>query len=569
MSGQRTINTPTKRNFIREASTGRTATKSTEVVASPSSSYRSDNAYYAGSENDALVGLLKSLSQVTPELADIVNEQRLEGDRAAGAKAAAAGGPIDIGATPAYKAAYMKIKAVGAASDTQYAAMDLMNRCKTMTPEEYTKEKQKIFTMPLAGQDDPDYLTTVIPLLKQHESQLDHHYAQKQIEYREENIRDSISKSFNPILAQEMPDKDREPEKFQAAVTKRNEQLKQVLHFQLDQAAALGKTTLEMNDICADLLGAEAYSRGDSSIMGVFKETYKNGSAYNSTLKPKIDGYIKKAEDESWSIKAHKDAVFRENEANYNNDYFNRIDVALDDAKSSPKAMAAIKAQLKRDMLGKSKDGFALHNGTARVYLNEIQRIQKGEGRSDEDLELYTNLRQKILYDGTIKNYADLMPYRGSFKKETWNNLLGFIDQTTKTADKMDAKKVERASILATHRTVFDTFVKSKSNLWQRFKGKPGKVLADYDTLMSTLPTNQIGTATAEMIQSLKDSDVNKIKEAVNDTMEALEKNLKAVPVKAQEAPKGIVKIKTDAEYNALPSGTDFIGPDNIKRRKP
>ena len=41
----------------------------------------------------------------------------------------------------------------------------------------------------------------------------------------------------------------------------------------------------------------------------------------------------------------------------------------------------------------------------------------------------------------------------------------------------------------------------------------------------------------------------------------------KEAPVAAPSA--GPVKITNDAEYNALASGTVFIGPDNKPRRKP
>ncbi len=43
-----------------------------------------------------------------------------------------------------------------------------------------------------------------------------------------------------------------------------------------------------------------------------------------------------------------------------------------------------------------------------------------------------------------------------------------------------------------------------------------------------------------------------------------------AQPASAQDqAAKGPAQIKSDAEFNALPSGAEFIGPDGKHRRKP
>jgi hypothetical protein len=30
-----------------------------------------------------------------------------------------------------------------------------------------------------------------------------------------------------------------------------------------------------------------------------------------------------------------------------------------------------------------------------------------------------------------------------------------------------------------------------------------------------------------------------------------------------------IIRVNTDAEYDLLPSGSEFVGPDGVRRRKP
>jgi len=42
-----------------------------------------------------------------------------------------------------------------------------------------------------------------------------------------------------------------------------------------------------------------------------------------------------------------------------------------------------------------------------------------------------------------------------------------------------------------------------------------------------------------------------------------------AMPPEAAPQDAGVVTIKDDAEYDALPSGSVYVGPDGVKRRKP
>lgn len=70
--------------------------------------------------------------------------------------------------------------------------------------------------------------------------------------------------------------------------------------------------------------------------------------------------------------------------------------------------------------------------------------------------------------------------------------------------------------------------------------------------------------------EALSKGDAAGMEKAKNDMYDAIAKRQAVTPAKpAAAAGANPVKITSDAEFDALPSGTIFVGPDNVKRRKP
>jgi hypothetical protein len=64
-------------------------------------------------------------------------------------------------------------------------------------------------------------------------------------------------------------------------------------------------------------------------------------------------------------------------------------------------------------------------------------------------------------------------------------------------------------------------------------------------------------------------SGLAQLKSEAATTIKASREEVKSAARGGEEASKGAKKISSDADYNALPSGAEFIAPDGSHRRKP
>jgi hypothetical protein len=95
----------------------------------------------------------------------------------------------------------------------------------------------------------------------------------------------------------------------------------------------------------------------------------------------------------------------------------------------------------------------------------------------------------------------------------------------------------------------------------------------DYDILQSVVkdPTKLGAAITSRSAMDAQASELSRIAAGIEKTaMESHGKAYKARDVSGGPGPSGgLAKITDDAGYNALPSGSTFIGPDGKTRRKP
>jgi len=135
--------------------------------------------------------------------------------------------------------------------------------------------------------------------------------------------------------------------------------------------------------------------------------------------------------------------------------------------------------------------------------------------------------------------------------------------------EKAANKAIQRATLESISRGKLDAFLDDE--LW--LDSRKDKIKALYDRNIALVDNSQIKAFTDNMIKDLQDTSYSEMMAKLNQSLATMEKQRKqsaAVPrKKTPPTAKLPPRITTDAEYNALPSGTEFIGPDGKKRRKP
>jgi hypothetical protein len=87
------------------------------------------------------------------------------------------------------------------------------------------------------------------------------------------------------------------------------------------------------------------------------------------------------------------------------------------------------------------------------------------------------------------------------------------------------------------------------------------------DAFVSQMTAKAKGTANRLRLTG-NEQEAQKIEGGIDDMVSKVSKIFDSTG-QADTASQGAVKIKDDSEYDSLPSGTDFIDPNGVKRRKP
>lgn len=166
-----------------------------------------------------------------------------------------------------------------------------------------------------------------------------------------------------------------------------------------------------------------------------------------------------------------------------------------------------------------------------------------------------------------VKSGEPVVPVRTTVpgKKEIQaGNALGIIQEARKLLDKGTGSYVgagvdqaARAVGMATGGAVATAQLKALEGALMMAQPRMEGPQSNLDVSLYRQMAAQIGdpTVPAEM------------KKAALDSVEALHRKYAPNAPKAEQS--GAAKVTNDAEYNALPSGTTFVGPDGKTRRKP
>lgn len=369
---QRKVTEQIKNNTIRGAAEASTRPAQTAVAAYPESSYIPHNTWLIG-ENDSQVGqLLQSLAGFSPSIQKymgMLNDKRVEQDAAQGAADAQQKKEKRADASVAYESAYYKLKAEGDATDHQRQWSQLVDQSDSMAPPEFAKAKQDLIGAMIKGDENPEYLLHIVPIIARQEAQANEAYTKKQLQIQDLNVKDNISKTINSAVDGIKPD---DPEA--------GKKLSLTLQAHLERAKDLGYTTIQLQDFMVDYVGQLAENQGRPELMDAFKENWKNNSAYNSSLRPKIDDYIQKASaSKARLFKANQEAR-DQGEKKWRTAFLNTVYTAVDQNYGNAKGMEQVRKAVSDAALGKNEYGFRISTEEYKDALKLIEVSQSSSG---------------------------------------------------------------------------------------------------------------------------------------------------------------------------------------------
>jgi len=402
---ERQIRKPLRSNTIR--GDGGAAVK-TEVAAFPTSSYVSHNSWGQKGDSSGTV-LLKSLLDFAPQLGNYLNylnDQEVAANRARGAADATKGKPMEQNPAEAYKAAYYKLKAKADHSDIAAALAQLGERSGPMTLDEYETEKKRILGTAITGDESPYYLDTLVPMLSQSVAETDEFYHRKQRQIAMQEVKGNLHKDVNNSI-QAIPE-DEKPENVGAM-------LAPVLHENLAMAKDLGLTTLEMSEMLVDAVGTTAITQGRPELLEAFKVPYKNGSAYNSVLRPKIDDYLRQADSMKWQKLQHQKQMFEYEQGQWQRGLINTVYKSVSDNWGNFTSLSRLKQLVDKAGVEGTDEGFMLDPSQYKDLTDIINGAIEGRGMPElMDPSAYfkamSAARKGASFNNIISNYGYGLP---------------------------------------------------------------------------------------------------------------------------------------------------------------
>jgi len=214
-----------------------------------------------------------------------------------------------------------------------------------------------------------------------------------------------------------------------------------------------------------------------------------------------------------------------------------------------------------------------------QYYEHFTKALKEAPAAGEGDLKTYIALRTGIL-GGEVRDYTEIIKHLGALGKVNAERLMDMVDAYNLAEGRADeklaaleekeaSKAIQRATLVSISRGKLDAFLEDE--LW--LDSRKDKIKALYDRNIALVENSQIKAFTDGLIKDLQDASYNEMAAKLNQSFAVMEKQRKqaaAVPrKKTPPAAKQPPLVTTDAEYNALPSGTEFIGPDGKKRRKP
>jgi len=214
-----------------------------------------------------------------------------------------------------------------------------------------------------------------------------------------------------------------------------------------------------------------------------------------------------------------------------------------------------------------------------QYYEHFTKALKEGSFTGEGNLKTYIALRTGII-NGEMRDYTEIVKHLGQLGKVNAERLMDMVDAYNLAEGRAEEKvaameekaansAIQRATLESISRAKLDAFLDDA--LW--LDSRKDKVRALFDRNIALVDNSQIKIFTDSMIKDLQDASYSEMMAKLNQSFTIIEKQRKqaaAVPrKKTPPTAKLPPRITTDAEYNALPSGTEFIGPDGKKRRKP
>lgn len=398
---KRTVQERIKGNVIRGGAS-RSAPKATEVAAYPVSSYIPNNTWTVG-DNDSKVGqLLTSLSDFSPtiqQVMGVLNEKRIERDKAEAATDAAMGKDPKKNPSAAYKIAYYQLKADADAVRHSGKWAALKERCDTTTSsqeldkfvsEELDTAIQGLIEEAITGDEDPTYLSRIVPHLMQMEADVRQTFHKAVLDAQDTEVKNHIATRIYHVTEEVAKQYETDPEAARNTIAS---ELIPLLHGELDRSKALGYTTKDMQAHLIKTVGEEAVTHGVPELLDVFKEQYRGVSAYmNTTLKPVIDDYIEKATESRARLIKSKQDLRDQAEKEWQNQFFNTIYTAVYENYGNPVAMERIRKLIQDGALGNNEFGFSTSIEQTRSLHDLVNKAQAGgDAPLNSDPEAYFN----------------------------------------------------------------------------------------------------------------------------------------------------------------------------------